>query len=69
MLIEKTVFSIRKEGETYTAFRGKEIASKGFSNINSALKSIHVLEGSKDNEFYSEVDTIVLKNTKIKKEG
>jgi len=69
MLMTKTNYTVKLQGETYAALKDGVIEAKGFNDVESTLKAIHVLEGSNMNHFYEEGNGIVyLKSNLVNKE-
>jgi len=58
-MTHKTDYTIEKCGNNRTVWKNSKVASKGFTDDESALHSIWVLEGKNQNDFYVVHDKVV----------
>lgn len=68
MMIEKTGYTIVTAGATLRVVKNGRVEAQGFGDKESALKAIHVIEGSEKKDFYTESKSLVYKNTKLEVE-
>ena len=64
MLIEKTPYEIGKDFKVYL---NGVLEAHGFRDTESALKAVHVLEGSVKGDFYTQTGGAVLLNRPLEK--
>jgi len=54
--MQQTKYVIQKESARLTVYLNDKVVSKGFTDIESALHSVWVLNGKNQNHFYKQRD-------------
>jgi len=64
MLKEKTNYEFARSGNSLRVIKDGSIVAQGFDEEESALKAIHVIEGSRK-DFYSFEGGVVYRNIRV----